>query len=125
MTSNNVDTPNYDTYTAVIYTVDSGWVDVRDEGGTIFKVKEGDTTVKITFRPPHYSQYAVAGSTGTSSSGSSGGGSSSADGGSCLIERSGVPSGVIADLRHTRDLLMDTSFGRFLTESYYEWFEAE
>lgn len=42
----------------------------------------------------------------------------------CVIERSGIPSGIVGGLRSVRDGVLHTEAGRILTDQYYRYFGA-
>lgn len=52
------------------------------------------------------------------------GGGGFGDGGSCLIERSGLSSGRLEALRGLRDAVLKNAWGRYFTTRYYAWFEV-
>jgi hypothetical protein len=104
---------NPDTFVPVIYESANGWIKVTTAGGTIVsRTGQG----KVCFKPPHFSNMALAASTSTGDDGSS---SSSDSGSGCLIERSGASKSTVETLRNIRDMILDTSMGRTVTTYYY------
>jgi hypothetical protein len=119
ITMNNLNPSNFDTFTATVYKPGEGWVDVEKEGGQILDKTIGSDTVELTFRPPHFSTFAGVGAPGAG--GGNGSSSSGGDsGGGCIIERSGASIGLESDLRSLRDWMMDTTLGRWMTQTYYD-----
>jgi hypothetical protein len=74
----------------------------------------------ISFRTDHLTTFAAKESSGDGGDGGgSGSGSDGGGGGGCVIERSGAPSWMEADLRQLRDWMMSSELGRWMTRTYY------
>jgi len=100
---NRADTAGYDGFRPAVYEPGRGWVPIEE--GRVLR-RDG---ARITFRPPHFSSFAIV-----NEGGGSGGG------GSCAVQRLGVPEPVSHGMRWVRDWALSTGPGRWLTDRYYE-----
>ncbi len=95
------DTAGFGAFRPAVYEPGSGWEPIGES-----RVLRRDGA-RLTFRPPHFSSFAVLGRVG--------GGS----GGSCLIQRTGMPEPVTRALRGLRDRVLAAAPGRWMTGVYY------
>lgn len=102
--ASQADTEGYTDFKPAVYEPGSGWTTIAES-----RVENRDGA-RITFRPPHFSSFAVVHKT-------SGSGGSS---GSCLVERSSLPKGAVQRLRALRDAGLETDLGRWITLAYYD-----
>ncbi len=130
---NEEDLSGFNKLTAVVMEGDQGWSKAENRGAvrtgnhiiagvnsaSVSENEEGEKTVKLSFNPPHFSSFAIAASSDSPTEDDE---TNSSSGGSCLIERMGASNELLTELRQIRDSILETVPGRWLTETYYEWF---
>lgn len=102
--ANGADTAGFGSFRPAVYEPGSGWKPIAAS-----RVLRRDGA-QLTFRPPHFSSFAVVGRVDGDG------------GGSCLMQRAGMPDGLNEALRGLRDRMLPTSPGRWMTAVYYGMF---